>query len=61
MAQKSRMKTAVNGARFPKEAFDYNDDVIADVVRQIRDERGVQVEANDEWEVVDGFGKVIHA
>lgn len=61
MAQKSRMKTVGNGVRFPKEAFDYNDDVTIEVVRQICNERGVQVEDDGEWEVVDGFGQVVHA
>ncbi|MEY8842028.1 hypothetical protein AB9K41_23615 [Cribrihabitans sp. XS_ASV171] len=61
MAQKSKMPSTAQSPGFPKEAFDYNDDVRADVVADIKRDRGVKIEVGDEWEMVDGFGQVIYA
>lgn len=60
MAHKSKVMTTNQPPRFPKEAFDYNDDVRSDIVSDIKRERGIDC-AGDEWEVVDGFGQIVHA
>ena len=60
MAQKSNMTVSGAYTRFPKEAYDYNDDVRTEVVEEIRRERGIEASA-EEWEVVDGFGQVVYA
>lgn len=63
MAKKA--KTTIGDANggfqsFPPEAFDYSDDVVAETVEAIREERGVDVNSGD-WELVDGIGQVIYA
>lgn len=63
MAQRKNQPTVANGGvvrPFPPEAYDYDEDVDAKTVAAMRDELGVDF-SSDEWEVVDGFGRVIHA
>lgn len=61
MAQKAK-QPAMNGrgAQFPPEAFEYNDDVETNVVKKIRDERGVDTSAK-RWRLIDGLGQVVPA
>ena len=45
---------------FPQEAYACADDVDPKVVAMLREEVGVD-EHSGEWEMIDGFGKVINA
>lgn len=67
MAMKDPKLTAgSNGAAgkerlpYPKEAYEYDDDVTVEAVEQIRRKVGIDFSA-PEWVTVDGFGQVIHA
>lgn len=46
--------------RFPKEAYDCHDDVSKDAVDKMRTKAAPVIES-EEWETVDGFGRVLHA
>ena len=61
MAQKMK-NTVTNGSgrQFPPEAYDYNDDVTADTVKDIRESRGVDVSAK-KWKIIDALGQVVPA
>ncbi|WP_277020183.1 hypothetical protein [Aurantimonas coralicida] len=45
---------------FPADAYDYNDDVSAEAVADMR-ERARKFVENEKWEQVDGFGLVVPA
>lgn len=61
MAQKRTYPTAAGvGKKFPAEAYEYEDDVSQEAVEHLRREVGTDF-SGPEWEVVDGFGRVIHA
>ena len=61
MAQKAKNATANgSGKNLPPEAYDYNDDVSADTVAEIRAERGVDV-SEKKWKLIDSLGQVVPA
>lgn len=61
MANRAKQPSMTSrGVQFPQEAFEYNDDVQTDVVKKIRDERGVDTSAK-RWRLIDGLGQVIPA
>jgi hypothetical protein len=61
MAQKEKNAAAGGfGRKLPAEVYEYHDDVNADVVRAIRDERGVDVNSGG-WRVIDSLGQVVSA
>jgi hypothetical protein len=61
MAQKARTATANgSGKDFPPQAYDYNDDVSTDTVKEIRAERGVDV-SDKKWKLIDSLGQVVPA
>lgn len=66
MAQRQPRQTAMNGGprvterAFPADAYEYEADVTPAGVKQMQDKFGVDVEGDD-WELVDGFGRVLHA
>ncbi|WP_375588894.1 hypothetical protein ABWH89_18105 [Hoeflea alexandrii] len=41
--------------RFPPEAYEYSDDVTPNAVKTMREAANKSL-AEDEWEIVDGFG-----
>ncbi len=62
MTQKKQMPTVMNGEGprpFPPEAHAYDEDVDAAAVARLKDE--IDIDFSDEWEMVDGFGRVIRA
>ena len=67
MAQREPKPTAgANGGMakerlpYPKEAYDYQDDVTVEAIVDLRRRVGIDFTA-PEWVTVDGFGQVIHA
>ncbi len=66
MAQrKPKLTAGSNGSakgdeRFPKEAYDYADDVTEEAVQKLRESVGIDF-SNEVWKTIDGFGRVIHA
>lgn len=46
--------------RFPPEAYTYNDDVTPEGVEMLRG-KAARIIESDEWDIVDGFGRVIYA
>ena len=61
MAQKAKHATANgSGKNFPPEAYDYNDDVSAKTITEVRAERGVDVTAK-KWKLIDSLGQVVPA
>lgn len=61
MANRAKQPTMSDrGAKFPPEAFEYNDDVTTEVVKKLKAERGVDT-SDKRWRVIDGFGQVVPA
>ena len=61
MAQKAKHAAANgSGKNFPPEAYDYNDDVSAETIAEIRADRGVDVTAK-KWKLIDSLGQVVPA
>lgn len=59
----ARRSTTSNGEqdrRFPREAYDFHDDVTKDAVDKMRTKAAPAIES-EEWETVDGFGRVLQA
>jgi hypothetical protein len=52
--RKSAVSTE-NGRAFPKEAYDFHDDVTKEAVDKVREKAEPMIKGDD-WEVVDGFG-----
>lgn len=50
--------TAMNKPVFPKEAYDYTDDVTIEAVKSLRDSVKDEMNDDDEWELIDGFGNI---
>ena len=46
--------------RFPPEAYECNDDVTEEAVEIMRKKAAPIIDA-EEWETVDGFGRVVYA
>ncbi len=44
--------------RFPPEAYDYHDDVTKEAVDRVKEKARDEIEKGN-WELVDGFGRVI--
>lgn len=61
MSQKVKQFAAAgNDSQFPPEAYEYNDDVSTETVREIRVERGVDV-SNPRWKTIDALGQIVSA
>lgn len=49
-----------NGKQFPPEAYEFDTEVSPEAIQELREKIGIDFES-DEWEVVDGFGRVLPA
>ena len=47
-----------SGREYPKEAYDYHDDVTKEAVDKVRKKAAPIIEKGD-WEVVEGFGRLV--
>lgn len=50
----------ITGQPYPKEAYDFTDEISADAIAKLRKQIGVDYAA-DEWETIDGLGQVVDA
>jgi hypothetical protein len=62
MAMRQKMPVApnVNGRKFPPEAQEYQSEVPQKEIDALKTKIGIDF-STDEWEVVDGFGQIVHA
>ena len=62
MAQKKRVLSAgtvaLDGTVYPPEAYDYHGEVSKEAIEKLKEKVGEDF-SDDDWETIDGFGRIV--